>query len=99
MLINPANVPESPVEPDRVSLMFLAAVLAVAAGLGTASLRNSMDTTIRGSADVTALLGSPPLGNVPTMRTAVEIRKKRLGDLALVSGVVVALAVVILAVR
>ena len=99
VLINPAFLPESPVEPDRVSLSFLAVLLAIAAGLGTATIRNSMDTTIRGNADVAALLGTTPLGNVPIMLGAAELRRKRFKDLALVAGCLAAVGVVLLAVR
>jgi polysaccharide chain length determinant protein (PEP-CTERM system associated) len=99
VLINPAFLPESPVEPDRVSLMFLAALLAIAAGLATATIRNSMDSTIRGNADVVALVGATPIGNVPLMLSAAELRKKRMSDLALVAGCVAAIGVVLLAVR
>ena len=37
VLINPARVPEDPVQPDRLALMFLGIVLAIAAGLGRLS--------------------------------------------------------------
>jgi hypothetical protein len=58
-----------------------------------------MDTTIRGNADVAALLGSMPLGNVPPMLSAAELRKKRFGDLALATGCIAAIGIVLLAVR
>ena len=99
VLINPAALPESPAEPDRISLMFLAVVLSVAAALGVVALRNATDSTIRGSADVTALFGSAPLGHVPDMMTAVELRRKRSRDIALVVGACAAAAVVLVAVR
>ena len=99
VLINPAQAPDSPIEPDRVSLMFLAIVLAVAAGLGTASLLNATDSTIRGTADVTTLLGAPPLGQVPTMRSPEELRRRRFGDMALAGGMVAAVALVVVAVN
>ncbi len=99
VLVSPAQVPASPIEPDRVALMFLAVVLAVAAGLGTASLLNSTDSTIRGNVDVYTLLGAAPLGHVPTMRIAAEVRRRRLGDVALAAGMLAAVALVVLAVR
>jgi polysaccharide biosynthesis transport protein len=99
VLINPAMLPENPVEPDRVSLMFLAVVLAIAAGLATATIRNSMDSTIRSNADVAALVGAAPLGNVPNMLSVNERRKKRLGDFAIAAGFAAAFAVVLTVVR
>jgi polysaccharide chain length determinant protein (PEP-CTERM system associated) len=96
VLINPARIPDDPVEPDRVALMFLAFVLAIAAGLGTAFLLNATDSTIRGSSDVIALLGKPPFGHVPNMRSPTEMRRRRIGDLALAAGMLAAVAFVVL---
>jgi polysaccharide chain length determinant protein (PEP-CTERM system associated) len=99
VLINPARVPEDPVEPDRVALMFLAIVLAIAAGFGTVFLLNATDSTIRGSSDVAALLGAPPFGQIPTMWNPMELRRRRVGDMALVAGMLaVAIFIVLYAV-
>jgi capsular polysaccharide biosynthesis protein len=86
VLINPARVPEDPAEPDRVALMFLGLVLAIAAGLGTAYLLNATDSTIRGSLDVVALAGAEPFAHIPTIRSQTEIRRHRLSNLALAAG-------------
>lgn len=86
-LINPARVPEDPVEPDRVALMFLAFVLALAAGIGTAFVLNASDTTIRGSPDVVALAGAQPFAHIPAMKDVVEVRRQRVKDWALAGGI------------
>lgn len=99
VLINPARLPTQPIEPDRFALMFLAVILALAAGLGTASLLNSMDSTVRGGGDVMELMGSAPIGHVPTMRSALELRKRRVNDIALASGMLVTALLVLLAIR
>jgi len=98
VLINPARVPTSPIEPDRVALMFLGIVLAIAGGLGIVSLLNATDATIRGSADIAAIAGALPLGSVPVMRNAAETRRQRLLDLGLAVGMLAAVAVVVLVV-
>jgi polysaccharide chain length determinant protein (PEP-CTERM system associated) len=95
VLINPARLPEDPVEPDRVALMFLAVVLAIAAGVGTAFLLNVADTTIRGSADVVAVSGSQPFAHVPTLRSSIELRKRRVTDLALAGGITMVAIIVL----
>lgn len=99
VLINPARLQTQPVEPDRFALMFLAVVLAIAAGLGTASLLNSMDSTVRGSGDVMELMGGAPIGHVPMMRSAVELRRRRVNDIALASGMLLASLLVLLIIR
>ena len=93
VLINPARVPEDPVQPDRVALMFLGIVLSIAAGLGTAFMLNSMDPTIRGSSDVAALAGSEPFAHVPIIQSRIEIQKRRVASFALATGVAIALIV------
>ena len=95
VLINPAREPEDPVEPDRVALIFLAIVLSIAAGIGTAFMLNVADTTIRGGSDVAALGGGQPFAHVPIMRSQIEIRRRRTTDLAL-GGALTLVAIVVL---
>jgi polysaccharide chain length determinant protein (PEP-CTERM system associated) len=97
VLINPARVPEDPVQPDRVALMFLGVVLAVAAGLATAFMLNSMDPTIRGSSDVVALAGAEPFSHVPVIQSRMDIRKRRISNVALACGVAIALFILFIA--
>ena len=87
VLINPARVPEEPIQPDRFALMFLGIVLAIAAGLGTAFFLNATDATIRGTADVVALAGAEPFAHVPTIRSRMEIQRQRITNFALVGGI------------
>lgn len=91
VLINPARVPEDPVQPDRFALMFLGIVLAVAAGIGTAFMLHAADSTIRGTSDVVALAGAEPFAHVPTIRSRAEVQRHRLGMIALAGciGVIV----------
>jgi polysaccharide biosynthesis transport protein len=89
VLVNPARVPDSPIEPDRLALMFLSVVLAIAAGLGTAYFLHMADSTIRGSSDVVALTGQQVFAHVPTMRSATEERRRRVNDFALATAIAV----------
>jgi len=95
VLINPARVPEDPVEPDRLALMFLSFVLAIAAGLGTAFVMHMMDSTIRGSSDVVTLTGQQVFAHIPTMRSATEERRRRVNDFALATAIAVVAIIVL----
>lgn len=64
-IVEPARVPASPVSPNRVSLSLLGIVLAIALGLGVASLAEAMDTKVRGRRDILQLLEAPPMGVIP----------------------------------
>jgi polysaccharide chain length determinant protein (PEP-CTERM system associated) len=87
VLINPARLPEDPTEPDRFALMFLGIVLAIAAGLATAFVMNMADSTIRGSADVSALTGVEPFAHVPVIRSRMEIQRQRVSNFVLAGGI------------
>jgi polysaccharide chain length determinant protein (PEP-CTERM system associated) len=67
VLIDPAQVPDSPIRPDRVSLMLLGIVLALAVALGAASIVESADPTVRGQKDIATLLRMSPIGLIPVI--------------------------------
>lgn len=99
ILINPARAPDSPIEPDRVALMFLAIVLALGAGVGTAFVLNSADTTVRGSSDVASIAGAQPFAHIPPMQNLMEARRKKVIDFALAAGITVVAIVVLIIVN
>lgn len=87
VLINPARLPDEPVQPDRFALMFLGIVLSIATGLGIAFLLNAADPTVRGSSDVVALAGTEPFAHVPTIRSRMEIQRHKIVSFALAGGI------------
>lgn len=86
VLINPARTPEDPVQPDRLALMFLAIVLAIAAGLGSAFLIDAGDPTIRGTADVIELAGVEPFAHVPTILSSSELHRRKISNISIAAG-------------
>jgi len=76
-ILEPARVPVNPVSPNRLSLSFLGLVLAMALGLGVASLTEAMDTKVRGRRDVHQLLAAPPIGIIPYVESQAD-RKRRI---------------------
>lgn len=75
-IIEPPFVPTSPVQPNRAALSFLGIVLAIAMGLGVASLAESGDTTVRGRRDVSTLLEMPPIAIIPFIENRADTRKR-----------------------
>ena len=97
-IVEPARIPSSPVSPNRISLSFLGIVLALAIGLGIASLTEAMDTTVRGKQDIEDLLDMPPIGIIPLVENSKDAMKRRTANLAMGIGAIGAFALVFSAV-
>lgn len=75
-LIEAPLFPEQPARPNRIAILLLGVVLSFAGGLGTAFVRENIDTTIRGRSGVIALAGAPPLAVIPCIQTEDDVRTK-----------------------
>jgi protein tyrosine kinase modulator len=97
-LIDPAILPEEPVSPNRPAIIFLSLVLALGAGVGSAAVAESMDSTIRGAKGIMATLQMAPLAVIPYMANAAETgaqRRKRIIIFAsVIAGIIVCLLLV-----
>jgi polysaccharide biosynthesis transport protein len=71
-LIDPAQMPEKPVSPNRVLILSLGLVLAIVAGFVTVAAYEALDQRVFGAQMVTALLGAAPLGVIPLITTETE---------------------------
>lgn len=60
-LVEPPQLPESPVKPDRLLLVLVGVVLSVGAGITATSIAEAMDRTVRGPRQIARLTGEPPL--------------------------------------
>jgi len=76
-MIEPPLPPEKPVSPNRVMIIAAGLILSLGLGFGVAMLKDSMDPSIRGFADVRLLLTVPPLASIPAIVTAADRRKRR----------------------
>ena len=97
-IIEPARVPANPVSPNRGSLTFLGIVLAIAIGLGVASLTEAADTKVRGQRDVWQLLEMPAIGIIPYIEDAQDKLKRRTFNVMMSAVLIAALAIVAMAV-
>jgi succinoglycan biosynthesis transport protein ExoP len=76
-MIEPPLPPEKPVTPNRILIMAMGLVLSLGLGFGAAAVRDMLDSSIRGFADVRQLLSVPPLAAIPTIVTAAERRARK----------------------
>lgn len=74
-LIQPPILPEKPVSPNRIMIVFVGFVLAMGAGLGFAVVAETMDQSIRGEKQLSDVLGSAPLMSVPYIYLEEELAK------------------------
>jgi succinoglycan biosynthesis transport protein ExoP len=75
-IVEEAGVPQVPVRPDKVRMMLMSLLLALAAGIGAAFGREHLDHTIRSPDDLEVRLGLTVLGFVPRIRPDRKAGKK-----------------------
>jgi len=76
-LIEPPLAPEKPHKPNRLAIFFLGFVFAVGGGVGHVAIRESMDSAVRGTRAVMAVMGAPPLAVIPYIVTEKEAAARR----------------------
>jgi len=76
-LIDPAQMPEKPVSPNRVLILCVGFVLSIIAGFVSVAAYESLDQRVFGAQMVTALLGVAPLGVIPIIATDQERARTR----------------------
>ena len=98
-LIDPPQLPERPISPNRKAIAFLGLVLSVGAGLGLIFLLENMDQSIRGSRKVAALILTPPLAGIPYIELPDDKQKKTRTKMGLAAAVVAGLVIALLLVN
>lgn len=67
-IIDYAEIPETPIKPNRIQNLFLALLLGLAVGIGLAVLIEFFDTTVRTTEKVEEILCVPVLGVIPNIK-------------------------------
>jgi uncharacterized protein involved in exopolysaccharide biosynthesis len=99
-LIEPAILPEEPISPNRPAIIFLSLVLALlGSGIGTAAIRESMDSAVRGAKGLVALLNTAPLAVIPYLANEQDIRQQKKRRIIMTGSVIAAIVIVLLLVH
>ena len=77
VLIDPPQLPERPIEPNRLAILLLGFVLSLGGGVGTAATLESMDRSVRGVKGVVAILEAPPLSAIPYLDNDADRARRR----------------------
>jgi uncharacterized protein involved in exopolysaccharide biosynthesis len=64
-LINKANLPKTPIRPNRLGIILLGIMFALGSGIGVAAIAESLDRRIHNPRDLVAAFGALPLGTIP----------------------------------
>ncbi|AEG00991.1 LPS biosynthesis protein [Methylomonas methanica] len=88
-LIDPPQEPLEPVSPNRMAILFLGFVLAIAGGFGTVALVEMMDASIHSEKTITNILGVAPLATIPYLENRIEKQKYQTHRRALMLGALI----------
>lgn len=91
-LIDPPRLPETPVKPNIPAIILIGVVLGLGSGVGTVSIREHMDQSVRDPDLLSKFTGFSVLSTIPEIVTLDEIlrlkRRKKIILIAVVAGVV-----------
>ena len=76
-LLEPANLPATPVRPNRLGILLLGSIIAIAFGIGYAAIAEFMDRSVRGVNGVNHIAKTPPLAVIPYIKNSHDIKRKR----------------------
>ncbi len=97
-LIDPPQLPEKPVKPNRVAIMILGLILSLGGGIGFGFAAASLDTSLGSARGVTAVMGAAPLSVIPYIENEEDVRQRqkahRLTLRSAVAGLIVAVLLV-----
>jgi succinoglycan biosynthesis transport protein ExoP len=74
-LIDPPQLPEQPVKPNRPVIIILGFLLSIASGVGYSVAAESVDTSVRGVRGVIAAVGTPPLSVIPYLQNSEDLAR------------------------
>ncbi len=76
-LLEPANLPNTPIRPNRLGILLLGSIIAATIGAGYAAMAEFMDRSVRGAHGVVLIAKTPPLAVIPYIKNKQDVRRKR----------------------
>lgn len=98
-LIDPPQLPEKPATPNRPLVLALGLVLAIAGGVGTGALRETLDRSVKGPRQLDRTLEAPILAVVPHIETPAERERRIRRRYILLASIVAGVALLLVAIH
>ncbi len=98
-LIDPPQLPEMPVKPNRMAILFLGLVLSLGGGFGYAAMSENLDTTIRDARTMRMLTGQAPLASIAYIETNTDLKKQHTRMIFILTAVFASLALLLMAIH
>jgi uncharacterized protein involved in exopolysaccharide biosynthesis len=76
-MIEPPQMPEKPISPNRFAIVVMGLLLSVALGVGAAAAHESFDASVRGPNDIRQLLQVPALASIPVIVTTEDRARRK----------------------
>jgi len=76
-ILDPANIPSSPARPNRLLIVVLGFIAALAAGFGLSILMENINTTFKNAEELNAEIDLPLLASIPAIKTRGMILERR----------------------
>ena len=71
-----AGFPLQPAKPNKPAIIVLAFLFALTCAIGGAAIAEAMDSTVRGSKDIMAILDMPPLAVIPKFSNKADMHNE-----------------------
>jgi uncharacterized protein involved in exopolysaccharide biosynthesis len=76
-MIEPPQMPEKPISPNRFLIVVMGLLLSLALGVGAAAAHESFDASVRGPNDIRQLLQVPALASIPVIVTTEDRARRK----------------------
>ncbi len=92
-LIDPPQEPLKPISPNRMAILFLGFVFAIASGFGCVFLVEMMGSTINNEKTIASILGVMPLASIPYLESKEENETYSKRRLILLTGTLITIVI------